>query len=492
MLLIYYLLYAQINLYISFHFISFHEFQPVTEDEVAKVIGSAPNSSCPLDPLPTWMLKKCLAILLPVITLLVNLSLKSGEFCSSLKRAYVTPLLKKADLDPDILKNFRPVSNLSFISKLIERIVAIQLTAHLKLDGLFEKFQSAYRPMHSTETALLRVQNDLLQAIDDSGAAILVMLDLSAAFDTIDHNVLLDALEHQFGLTGRVLRWFASYLCGRVQAVKIGEAVSRFIELVFGVPQGSVLGPILFTLYTSSLGAIISRHGLLYHLYADDTQLYISFSLKDGHGSRSKEEAIRIIESCAEDIRAWMANNFLKLNEDKTELLILTSKRSVAPDVSITIGGDTIGVSEDPPRNLGVYFDNHLCLDDHLSKLAKSLNGSLFKIGKIRKFLYTKSCASLISGLFTSRLDYCNSLFYGLPKCATAKLQKLQNRAARTLTFTRKYDHISPVLRQLHWLPVEKRISYKVLLITFKSLHGLAPSYLSDLLQWYEPSGYNL
>ena len=227
------------------------------------------------------------------MTLLVNLSLQSGEFCSSLKKAYVTPLLKKADLDPDVFKNFRPVSNLSFLSKLIERIVAFQVSAHLKLNGLMEAFQSAYRSLHSTETALLRVQNDLLRAVDESGAAILVLLDLSAAFDTIDHSVLLRALEHQFGFTGRVLTWFASYLCGRVQAIKIGQAISQFIELTFGVPQGSVLGPVLFTLYTSSLGPIIRRHGLCYHLYADDTQLYIAFIIKDNKQGISKEEAIR-------------------------------------------------------------------------------------------------------------------------------------------------------------------------------------------------------
>ena len=225
---------------------------------------------------------------------------------------------------------------------------------------------------------------------------------------------------------------------------------------------------------------------MTFHLYADDTQLYIAFRLKNGVGL-SKEEAVRKIEACAKDIRAWMANNFLKLNEDKTELVIFTSKRAVAPEINLTIGSDVIGISQDPPKNLGVYMDTHLSLDKHLHESAKSLNSSIYKIGKVRRFLDKKNCATLISGLFTSRLDYCNSLFYGLPQSSIDKLQKLQNRAARTLTFTRKYDHISPVLRQLHWLPVEKRVHFKILLLTFKSLYGLAPEYLSDLVQWYIP-----
>ena len=137
-------------------------------------------------------------------------------------------------------------------------------------------------------------------------------------------------------------------------------------------------------------------------------------------------------------------------------------------------------------------MDKHLSLDKYLHELAKSLNSSLFKVGKIRRFVTKKSCADLISGLFTSRLDYCNSLLYGLPQVSIDKLQKLQNRAARTLTFTRKYDSITPVLKQLHWLPVEKRIIFKVLLLTFKSLHCLAPEYLAELFQWHEPRGYNL
>ena len=233
------------------------EFQPVSEEQVSKVITSSPTTSCPLDPLPTRVLKTCLPALLTVLTFLVNLSLSTGEFCANLKKAYVTPLLKKLDLDSDIFKNYRPVSNLSFLSKVIERIVAIQLLAHLTANNIMEKFQSAYRAYHSTETALLRVFNDLLLSVDTHGGAILVLLDLSAAFDTIDHATLLEALQSQCGITGTVLKWFASYLSDRSQAVRIGAAFSAFVGLVFGVPQGSVLGPILFTLYTSPLGAIV-------------------------------------------------------------------------------------------------------------------------------------------------------------------------------------------------------------------------------------------
>ena len=452
------------------------------------MIGASPNASCSLDPLPTWVLKNCLSSLLTVITFIVNISLSTGDFCKSLKKALVTPLLKHSDLDQDVFKNYRPISNLPFISKLIERIVAAQLAAHLRLNGLLEKFQSAYRSLHSTETALLRVHNDILQAVDESGAAILVMLDLSAAFDTIDHAILLSALQHQFGLAGTVLKWFVSYLTSRVQAIKIGQAVSEFIELVFGVPQGSVLGPVLFTLYTASLGAIISRHGLLYHLYADDTQLYIAFKLKSGLGALSREEAIAKVEACVKDIRAWMANNFLKLNDDKTEIVVFSTGRIAIPELSISIGDDLIPISALPPKNLGVYFDPQLNLKKHIDVTAKSLNSSLFKIGKVRRFLDKSSCATLTNGLFTSRLDYCNSLLYGVPSSSLDRFQKLQNRAARTLSLTRKFDHITPVLKELHWLPVERRVEYKVILMCFKCLHGLAPEYLCELIKWHSPN----
>ena len=241
-------------------------FDVVSQEHVRKIISISPSKSCALDPIPTTLLKQCQDQLVPVLTLIVNASLECADFPPELKKAFVTPLIKKAILDCEILKNYRPVSNLSFLSKLIERIVCVQLVDHLKVNDLYEIFQSAYRQLHSTETALLRVHNDLLQAVDTHGGAILVLLDLSAAFDTIDHDKLLHLLESSFGIGGTVLSWFNSYLKDRTQTVQIGSALSKDQNLSFGVPQGSVLGPILFTIYTTRLGHLIRKHGRLTQL----------------------------------------------------------------------------------------------------------------------------------------------------------------------------------------------------------------------------------
>ena len=174
------------------------------------------------------------------------------------------------------------MSNPSFISKLVECVVCVLLVEHLKTNNSYEIFQSAYRQLHSTETALIGVQNDLLQAVDNEGGAILVLLDLSVSFDTLD-NQTLNLLNQSFGIRGVVLKWFESYLKGGPQTVQIGSCTSIPVTLKYGVSQCSVLGPILFTMYTTPLGNIIRKHGLNFHIYADDTQLYISFQPGDSN-----------------------------------------------------------------------------------------------------------------------------------------------------------------------------------------------------------------
>ena len=253
---------------------AFNTFKPVTEDEVSKCINESSTKSCPLDPIPTFLLKDCLDILLPSITKLVNYSLTDGSFPSAFKRAVVTPLIKKASLPRNDLKNYRPVSGLCFLSKLVKRVVAKQLTSHINNNKLDNPHQSAYKPGHSTESVLLSIKNEVHLSLAHGEPTALPLLDLSAAFDTIDHNILLGYLISWFGFGGTVLKWFASYLSDRCQAVKIGSTLSELSKLIYGVPEGSVLGPLLFSLYTTPLSKIIRLHPhIKFHFYVDDTEL---------------------------------------------------------------------------------------------------------------------------------------------------------------------------------------------------------------------------
>ena len=245
-----------------------------------------------MDPIPTNLLYVILPVLVPIISHLVNTALCSGIFPSKLKSAIVVPLLKKRGLDVEVLKNYRPVSNLPFISKVIERVVASRILDHMKQNNLLDPMQSACRAGHSTETALLRVHSDIVSAIDKGKGVFLILLDLSAAFDTVDHKILLSFLKDHVGLDGPVLRLFETYLSNRTQCVSVKGVRSELSELAFGVPQGFVLGPIAFCIYKVPLGAILRHYDILYHIYADYTQLYCSFALD------SPDEVLFKISTC--------------------------------------------------------------------------------------------------------------------------------------------------------------------------------------------------
>ena len=200
-------------------------FQPLSQEEVEKIINTSPSKSCDLDPIPTTLLKEILPSVITILTEIINKSLTSGIFPDRLKVALVRPLLKKANLDL-IGKNYRPISNIEFIGKSIERVVTAQINRHITSHNLTEPHQSAYQPCHSTETTLLKVKSDLISAIGNQEIACLVLLDLSAAFDTVDTGVLLQRLTNRFGITGTVKTWIASYLTDQSQKVKIGSSES--------------------------------------------------------------------------------------------------------------------------------------------------------------------------------------------------------------------------------------------------------------------------
>ena len=462
------------------------QFSMCSVEDIEKMLKTSSKASCQLDPIPTTILRQ-LPCLTPVITNIVNLSLSAGYFPSTLKSAIVKPLLKKATLDPEIFKNFRPVSNLSFLSKVIEKAIVTQLLKHMEENHLLEMMQSAYRKAHSTETALLRVQNDILKAVDGKKKVVfLVLLDLSAAFDTVDHAILLSFLKSYVGLSGPVLRMLESYLQGRTQCISINNILSTLSELIFGVPQGSVLGPMIFCTYTIPLGAILRKHNMQYHMYADDTQLYCASEMD------SCEDTMASIESCINDIRSWMICNKLKINDDKTEFLVISSSRSSFNfDKQLTIGNSKITPCSSC-RNLGVMFDKHAKMDSQINNICRSTHFHLRNIGTIRHVLNEPATAQLVHSLVTSRLDYCNSLLYGLPDTQLDRLQRIQNIACRIVCLVPKKAHITRHLKDQHWLPIKQRIIFKVLLLTYRAYNGSAPGYMCDLISRKEQTQWSL
>lgn len=454
-------------------------FALVDVQMLGRVFSQLKPTTCLLDPIPTSLFKTLYGFFETELLNIVNCSLQTGSFPAAFKTAVVKPLLKKSNLDPTILNNYRPVSNLPFLSKILEKLVFIQLNDFLTNNSILEKFQSGFRTNHSTETALLKIVNDFRCSLDFNKLTVLVLLDLSAAFDTVDHRILLNRLRHLVGLSGTALQWFESYLTDRKFLVSLDTCSSRIHKIHCGVPQGSILGPILFNLYMLPLGSVIRRHGIAFHSYADDTQLYISMSPND-------TGPIDALLKCILDIKSWMAENFLQLNQDKTEVLVIDPKAQGENLVS-----KLLKLSLNPSnqvKNLGVIFDSELNFIPHIKNITKTGFYHLKNIARVRPFLSRANTETLMHAFISSRIDYCNALLSGLPKRNISGLQLLQNSAARVLTKTRRRAHITPVLKSLHWLPVCFRIDFKILLMVFKCLRGLGPSYLSELLLSYEPS----
>ena len=318
--------------------------------------------------------------------------------------------------------------------------------------------------------------------MDRQRVTLLVLLDLSAAFDTVDHRVLSRRLEVTYGITGTALQWFRSYLTGRTQRVYINQTYSDDFPLPHGVPQGSCLGPLLFTMYASKLFEVVKNHLPNIHAYADDTQIYLSF--KPDSTAGGKQDAITALQDCITDIRSWMIADRLKLNDDKTEFMIIGTRAQLD---KVNVSEIVVSQAKVPAvtivRNLGTWLDTNLTISAHINETCQAAIYHLYNIKRISRYLSYDDRKSIVQVVIMSRIDYCNSLLVGVPSTQLSKLQRLQNAAARLVSNVAKYDHITSTLVNLHWLPVTYRVNFKIAMLAHKYIYGNANEYLKDLIK---------
>ena len=451
-------------------------FRPITKPELLEVIKEMPNKACALDPIPMWLFRNCLPELIDIVHYIINESLRTGTFPTSLKTAMVRPGLKKPSLDSDELKNYRPISNLTYLSKIIEKIVHKQISQYVETHDLFSKYQSGYRKSHGCETAVTKIHNDILLMVDKRDNVVLLLLDLSAAFDTINHELLLKKLNNMYGIKGKVQQWLESYLSDRKFKVVVKSSSSGTCLLEIGVPQGSILGPLLFILYTKDLEAIVTRYGFSVHLYADDTQVYFSLDV------HSENPDLTAVSRCFAEIKAWMAVNYLKLNETKTEFMDIGLYKS--PITSLNLDGVMIESCK-KARNLGFMFDHTMSLNEQITAISQVCYINLRNLERIGSKLPMDLKTQLVHSNILSHIDYCNAVYGGLTEANIQRLQKIQNDSVRfifNLYGSARRTHITPFLKKLHFLPVKYRIRFKITLLVFKCLNNMAPNYLAELI----------
>uniref|UniRef100_A0A803TFX4 Reverse transcriptase domain-containing protein n=1 Tax=Anolis carolinensis TaxID=28377 RepID=A0A803TFX4_ANOCA len=449
---------------------SFQLVQPEDVDKVLRLWTRMRATTCILDPCPSWLVRETRKGFGRVG--------EGGGECLPSGRHFSSELQIGCDQTAveGAITGPHSIGELSayFQSPLFgqgrgQGVVAAQLQAFLVDTDFLDPAQSGFRPGHGTETALVALVDDLRRELDRGSVSLLVLLDLSAGFDTVDHGILLGCLAGM-GLGGTVLQWLRSFL----------EGCSQMVSLTCGVPQGSVLSLMLFNIYMKPLGEIIRSFGVRCHLYADDVQLCHSFP-------PVTKEAVQVLNRCLAAVSDWMRANKLKLNPDKTEVLLVSRKAEQGIGLQPVVDGVALPLKTQV-RSLGVLLDSSLSLEPQVSAVARGALAQLKLVRQLCPFLGRSDLAMVVHTLVTARLDYCNALYVGLPLKTSRKLQLVQRAAARLITGAAYRERTTPLLSQLHWLPICYRAQFKVLVLTYKAVNGSGPIYLSERISSYEPA----
>ena len=469
--------------------------QPVHPDSIEKIISSLKSTkSCGIDTIDSYVIKLAKDELVPAITHIINLSIRNQTFPTAWKLAKIIPLHKKDEFTD--AKNYRPVALLSIFSKILEKAVYLQIIEYMEANNLLHPSHHGFRKHHNTATALLEMHNVWLEAFDDKELTAVIMLDLSAAFDVVDSDILIEKLKI-YGFQGNAPNWIQSYLTNRSQQVYVDGALSEPQDVNIGVPQGSILGPLLYTIYTNDLPEVVHGHepdpghhqDTQHHYnidckpcgsiccFADDS----TFSISDKDPAVLQEKINRKYKSITE----YMAANKLFLNTDKTHLLIMTSEyhhnRNGNYGIQLNTGSEMISPS-DTERLLGAEVSNNFTWNAHITgtdkSMCKILTSKINALSKVSQTADFKTRKMIGNAIVMSRIVYVIQLYGTAADYLINSLQVLQNKAARIITKLGWGTRTSVLLKQLGWLSINQLIVYHSLILVFKFNQNKKPAYL--------------
>lgn len=448
-------------------------FSDVTPEAIKKATKTLKSNACGIDEISAFFIKLSIDSSAGIFAEIVNASLRSGYFPSRWKKARIKPI-PKVD-EPMVASDFRPISLLIAFSKILEKIVASQMKTFLIENNLLDKLQSAYKNKHSTTTALIEITDNIYNAMDNSEITVLVLLDYSKAFDCANHQIILAKLK-SYGFNELALKWISSYLSNRSQQVVTEKGNSKWTELSNGVPQGSILGPLLFTVLVSDIASNV--HNCKYHLYADDTQIYISGKVED------IKQLINSVNNDLKRLSEFSQNNCLKLNEGKSTYIIIGSIQNISKLNKMNIPNITINNKiikrETKVKNLGIIFDENLSWNSEIDKTISKGYGKLKQAFSSHNFLNKESRITIVQSYLLSQFNYSSIILQNLNKGQITKIQKFQNTCTRFILNLRKYDHISQGFNSLKLLNMENSRKLQALSLMHKIVNKQAPLYLSN------------
>lgn len=411
---------------------------------------------------------------------LINLSLQTGEFPTEWKNSLISPIQKVNNTKN--AAEFRPINVLPMFEKIIEKIVYLQLMKFIDKNKILIPEQSGFRENHSCETALQNVINEWKQNCDKKEKIGVVFLDFKRAFETIDRVKLILKLS-KYGIKNNVLKWFASYLTDRTQQVKFNSTVSSKMKTEFGVPQGSILGPILFLLYINDLKKVLKTCDC--RMFADDTIIYYS--------SKNSYEIEKNINKDLINLTQWLKDNMISLNVAKTKFVLIRGVRTFVPEVpcEILIGENKIECV-DVIKYLGVMIDKHLNFREHVNYLIKKINKKVNFLFRIGDSVSVLTRVTIYKSIISPHFDYCSTILLDVGETEMQMLQRAQNRAMRAIIRCNRYTPIRAMLDALNFMNVKQRLSFNSLILIHKMKNDISPKYLTkDIKLISERHNYN-